>query len=80
MAGLDRFGKSHLQKDLIPGVSSLQGVATPTMLSLPHIEVLKISPPPGFNPWTRQPTVSGYTNHAVPAPHRSPENLTSTRI
>jgi len=25
--------------------------------------VRKVSPPPGFNPWTMQPVVSSYTNY-----------------
>jgi hypothetical protein len=29
--------------------------------------VLKISPPPGFNPWTIQPVASRYTDYAIPA-------------
>jgi hypothetical protein len=27
----------------------------------------KISPPPGFDPWTIQPIASCYTNYAIPA-------------
>jgi hypothetical protein len=29
--------------------------------------VQKISPPPGFDPWTVQPVASRYTDYAIPA-------------
>jgi hypothetical protein len=31
--------------------------------------VRKISPPPGFDPWTVQPVASRYTDYAIPATH-----------
>jgi hypothetical protein len=31
-------------------------------------QVLKISPPPGFDPQTVQPAASRYTDYAIPAP------------
>ena len=33
-------------------------------------QVRKISPPPGFDPWTAQPVASRYTDYANTAPPR----------
>jgi hypothetical protein len=37
-------------------------------------EVRKISPPPGFDPWTFQLVASRYTNWAIPAPWEGKAN------
>jgi hypothetical protein len=40
--------------------------------------VWKISPPPGFDPWTAQPVASGYTGYAILA-HYNGKGMEKTK-
>jgi hypothetical protein len=42
-------------------------------------QVRKMSPPPGFHPWTVQPVASRYTDYAIPA-HKRDKNINKLKI
>ena len=58
-------GQSHAPAALPPGKTwypLYRRLGGPQGLS---VQVRKISPPPGFDPWTAQPVVSHYTDCAI---------------
>jgi hypothetical protein len=60
-------GQLHPPADLPPGMTRYplyRRLGKPQGLSG---QVLKISPPPGFDPRTAQPVASRYTDYAIPA-------------
>ena len=62
-------GKRHAPAALAPGKTRYP---LSKRLGEPHGQagqVRKISPPPGFDPWTVQPVAIRYIDNAVPAPY-----------